>query len=67
MTPIEETASRIYDHLAGLPSMQEEPVETEMIRTNTGEILGPITDDIVTPQLNKLRQQILSEWKGEQS
>lgn len=36
----------------------DEPVEMEYIRTNTGEILGPMTDDIVTPQLNRLRQEL---------
>jgi len=63
MTPIEETASRIYDHLAGLPSMQMEQVrQDEQLSSNT------LRRKQVAPKArNKLRQQILSEWKGEQS
>jgi hypothetical protein len=36
---------------------QDEEVKIEYIRTHTGEVLGPMTDDIVTPQLNNLRAE----------
>lgn len=35
----------------------DEEVKMEYIRTHTGEVLGPMTDDIVTPQLNRFRAE----------
>ena len=51
------------DKLKNLPEMQMEEVEMEYIRTHTGEILGPMTDDLVTPRLNDLRTAILKSWE----